>query len=274
MSLVSFCSAKGSPGVSTLAIALGQLRSMTSQTVVLEADADGGVAAARLGLSYEPGLADLLSAFRRETPDPGEVLRFRQVITDRFGIVTGSGSADEMTAALSLSGLGVAVAAGSIPDTDVFADLGRVSARSPQLCFAARSVATLLVARPTIDEIQTLPSRVDSLIRAGAEPVLVCLGDRPYDPRDVADHLGVELFGVWVDDPTSAQSVWTGTADKRVIRSAWWRSTTTLADRVDALLTPTYAPIAAVGPGALPVDLTHLASEATGTRTPIERTFA
>ncbi len=69
MTLLSFCSAKSSPGVSTLAVALAHLRSAARPTVVVEADADGGVAAARLGLSYEPGFADLSAAFRRDIPD-------------------------------------------------------------------------------------------------------------------------------------------------------------------------------------------------------------
>ncbi len=78
MSLIAVASAKGSPGATTLTLALGLARPPARGCLIVEADPDGGSLAARLGLSYEPGLVELAAAARREMPDAATVDRFTQ----------------------------------------------------------------------------------------------------------------------------------------------------------------------------------------------------
>ena len=63
MSVVALSSPKGSPGVTTLAVALASWWPRPS--IVIEADPAGGDLAARLALPEEPGLVSLAAAHRR-----------------------------------------------------------------------------------------------------------------------------------------------------------------------------------------------------------------
>jgi hypothetical protein len=59
--LVAFGAVRSSPGVTTAALTIA---SCIDNSVLVEADWDGGVLGARLGLSREPGLTTLAGATR------------------------------------------------------------------------------------------------------------------------------------------------------------------------------------------------------------------
>lgn len=230
MTLIAVASAKGSPGVTTLCYGLAWHYPISGGRIIVEADPDGGVIAARRGCGFEPGLIELAAAVRRGgDAEPGLAAGFAQILGGQVLVIPAPASPEQVHAALTSSAAPMAKAVSALPMTS-FVDLGRVSARSPSLEFARRSVVTLLLVRPELSEIQHLPSRIETLQRAGGNVELVCVGHRPYDPVDVADHVGLPLFGVWPDDAEIAGTFWHDRhPSKRVARSAWWRSTYDLA---------------------------------------------
>ena len=255
MSLIAVASAKGSPGATTLALALGLARPPGRGCLIVEADPDGGSLAARLGLSYEPGLVELAAAARREMPAAATVDRFTQGLGGGLSVVAGPASAEQAQAALTTSAPSLASGLAALGAADCIADLGRVSAKSPSIEFARRAAVALLVVRPTVHDVQYLPSRVETLRRAGCVVELVCVGTRPYDPTEVAAHLGVPLFGVWGDDRPTTELLWeSGASTKRLRRSMWWRSTVDLASTVAMRMAPHYITDPVDRPGLLDED--------------------
>ena len=66
MSLVALVSAKGSPGVTTTALALAGTWPENRRVLLAELDPAGGDLAPRFGLHADPGVVQLGSAFRRK----------------------------------------------------------------------------------------------------------------------------------------------------------------------------------------------------------------
>ena len=65
VTIISVCSAKGSPGVTTLACALGAVWPAERRVMVAECDPSGGDIAARFGLSAKRGMTSLILEARR-----------------------------------------------------------------------------------------------------------------------------------------------------------------------------------------------------------------
>src|SRR5688572_10390884 len=90
-------SVRGAPGVTSWSLLLASAwPSPRTDRVVLEADADGGVLAARYGLGVEPGVAALVAAARRHDPrarwvDLADVARR---LSERVWVVPGPESAE------------------------------------------------------------------------------------------------------------------------------------------------------------------------------------
>ena len=65
--IVSLCSVRGSPGVTSwsLLLAAAWPGEYAAERVVLEADCDGGVLGARYGFGVDPGVVSLIAALRR-----------------------------------------------------------------------------------------------------------------------------------------------------------------------------------------------------------------
>lgn len=91
MSVIAVCSVSASPGVTTTVLALAAVWPDDGRLLVVEADVDGGVVAARTGIEVEPGLVTL-GASGRHGLDVDEVDRHIQKlppgevdVTGRFG---------------------------------------------------------------------------------------------------------------------------------------------------------------------------------------------
>lgn len=240
MTMLAVTSAKASPGVTTLAVALAATWPPSvgaGRALMVEADGDGGSLAARLGLGWEPGLVGLATAGRRSL-DGEVVMAHTQSVGERLAVMCGPPAAQQAQAAL-------ASVAGRLADRlaafegVVVVDVGRLGPLSPALPLARAAQLCLLVARPRLDEVQHLASRSRTLVDAGCTVGLVCVGDRPYDPVDAAASAEIELIGVWADDPRTAQALAEGRAVDRLLRrSALWRTaaelSTVLAERLTA----------------------------------------
>lgn len=242
MSVVVVCSAKASPGATTVAaaLALGWPASRERPVRIVEADIDGGVLAARFGLRATPNLADLAVAARRGISDE-MVADHEQSIADHVALVAAPTSGEQVHAALITLGTAVLDLAAD-PTVDTVVDAGRVSPRVPilvELC--RRAGLVLMVARPRRDEVEAVAARAAMLRDAGAAVGLVGNRvDRGADPVEFATIAGLPLVGVIGEDRRGA-AVLTGDTvlnERRLARSALLRHSADVAAAVIDRLRP------------------------------------
>lgn len=224
-------SAHGAPGASTVAMLLAAVwPEVAARTaVVVEADLDGGVAAARFEeLRTDRTLADVAVASRRSF-DTATLVGLSRPVWGSVPVVPAPCAPDQVAAALSAGGSRLAASLGSLPGCDVFVDAGRLRPGGP-LAPLLESATTVLVCRPRFEDVVVVGPRVRELAAAGAACRLVCVGAAPYDPADVAATVDAVLAGVVADDPRTAAVLCGGSgSDRRVRRSALWRSASDVA---------------------------------------------
>jgi len=191
VSVVTFLSAKGSPGVTTTAALTAAL--WPRSVVLLEADPAGGDLAARRGLR------------------PAQILQHTQTLAGGTRAVVGLGSSEQALAAGAGWGA-LARAAGELDrgtePVDLVVDAGRVEAGSVHLDLLRASDVVVLVVRAQTaavlharERLRVLGGalrRADGLLpRVG----LVVVADARREARD-ADQAAEILTGVgpWIDD--------------------------------------------------------------------------
>jgi hypothetical protein len=233
MGLICFGSVRSSPGVTATVLALAASWPGTPPPVVVEADPDGGVLAARYGLGRSgesPGLTSLATAARRGL-GAGELWRHAQELPGGAGVVVGPDGADSAIAALRSAGQELGSWLAAQPDVVALADCGRLRPGSPAVELVRCASRLVVVVRPRVEELQALSQRV-AVLGQLAPLGLVLVGDQPYSASEVSEHLGVEVLGVVAADPRGAQAL-EGAASARVLRrSLLARSALALAARL------------------------------------------
>jgi hypothetical protein len=193
--LIAVCSLKGSPGVTTLATALGARWPAGEHPILVEADPAGGDLMARFRLHESPGLVTLTVAARRNT-DPGLLAQHTQQLPGGLRVVIGPVGAEQARSALSvLAGGGSSPLrhAADQPGTTVIADCGRVDPDSPALPIIRRSDVMLLVARPHDDELAHVALKLQEAQRWSRRPCFVLVGDG-YPAGEVSRVLGIPVL--------------------------------------------------------------------------------
>lgn len=273
MTVVALASAKGSPGVTTLALALAHV--WPRPVLLAECDPAGGdVAAGFLAAAADPGrgLLDLTVAARRA--DLATALGGHLLALDGTGTrLLLAGLSDPAQAAVVAgwwdrlatlftalgtpggpappSGAGAGGVAGG--GLDVLADCGRLAAAHPPTPVLRRADTVLVVLRPTLRGIAQARAAVAGL-RTGDPTVdrrllAVPVGaGSPYPPREVARALGVPVVPVAADARAAAVFSDGAPARRRFAASGLLRSARTLADR----LTDPHSHRRAEPPTALP----------------------
>lgn len=222
MSLVLLGSAKASPGVTTATVLLAAARDAGERPLLVEADPDGGVLAARYGLAPEPGLVSAVAAARRGI-EPEEIGGHAQEIPGGVPVLVGPAAAEQAQAALAAAGH--LVRALRDLEAPVLVDGGRLRAGSPALGLAGVAELVVLVARPHLDEVHPLLHLVQGLRDECRAIELLLVGQRPYPPAEVAAAVGVPLLGVLADDGPAAAALRCGRGSPRTLqRSALVRS--------------------------------------------------
>ena len=191
MGVIAVGSLHGSPGATTLALDLA--RANGPDTLLIEADPDGGCLAARLELAVRPGLTELAGAARTGIATD-DLWRFAQLASGGVAVIVAHPAAEQVQAALRAAVHHVAAALQNV-DGNVLIDLGRVRPGSPALGFAALADTTIIVAANSVDSVVTIHHRRQLL--AGVGDVRLVLDDEsPYSAAEIERTTGSAVWGV------------------------------------------------------------------------------
>ena len=205
MAVVAFSSLHGSPGATTLAVAVAHHWEAVAgrQPVLVEADLDGGVLAARHQLGLIPGLTELAGSARLGI-DPSDIVGRAQRFPSGVAVVPAHPSSERTQAALRAAAGHLAAAFAGIEDADVLIDVGRVRPGSPVLPLLEAADRIVLVVRPVAELLVVAMNRLELLDRCAPIEV-VSVGSRPYGPTDVAAALGVADVLTVPSEPDAVQ---------------------------------------------------------------------
>ena len=247
--IVSLSSVRGSPGVTSWSLLLAAAWPGSSflERVVLEADADGGVMAARYGLGVDPGVAALVAAVRRHPAGAAgfELDELARPVAERVWVIPAPESAERSTPVWGSSTDEVAAAAAR-DDRVWLVDCGRLSRHSSAMAFARRAEVAVVVSGPRQDDLVSVPARLAALQRAGAASVAVLLvGDPDYGLGELRSFFGTGL--VWAVRPARdlAAMVNLALTSRRARRTWVWRQAVEVASEIaDRLNGPSMAAVA------------------------------
>lgn len=235
MSIVVVGSLRGSPGATTLVVALSAVWARAGRApLVVEADPDGGVLAARLGLGLHPSLTDL-AVRARGGVRPDEVWESTQTLPGGGPVVVAHPSPEQCQATLRNGSDRLAELLASVPGHDVLVDAGRLRPGSPALPLVEAASLVLVVVRPRLEDLATAAQRLGGLNHLG-NVGLVLVGDAPYSASDVAAALGVKVLAVLPVDARGAAALGGVAVAKGAARLPLMRSARTLAGDLAARL--------------------------------------
>lgn len=223
--IVSWCSVKGSPGVSSWSVLTAGKWPAESpfEIAVLEADPAGGVMATRYGLGVSPGAVDL-GVVAQRSPDQLDLSRIGRRVGERAWLVPGPIVAAEASAAWrhSVEQTASLLAA----DNRVwFVDIGRF--RPEFWPWLEASVLSIVVTWGHVDALVCAAPTIAELL--ATSPVKALIVGQPDHPiEEVGAFLGCPVIQVGgrqvVDD---SRTVWENTSRWR--RGGRWSEASDLA---------------------------------------------
>ena len=227
MTTIAVTGTKGSPGATTVALALAAVSAARSPLFV-EADPAGGDLAARCGAALDVGLVSFAASTRR-----GIGRCAPSTCTLRFSH-PGCGRCWPRPAGIkrrsALRSIGTAFGP-TLRDEDslVIIDAGRWEAHSPAGAVVAAASAAILVLRPTLEGVEHARWHLRSLAAVVDRVVAVCIGERPYPSDEVRGALPVDELYVVADDAGAANAL------GRCVRpDGWLRRSSIAAQRLGA----------------------------------------
>jgi hypothetical protein len=249
MALVALASAKGAPGVTTGALALGAL--WPRDIVVADCDPAGGDIANRMPdpegrpLDVDGGLL-ALAASARHGLAPEHVEAQLQTVVGGLRVLVGVRTPEQGMALGPLwQTLGPCL--DGLPGTDVIADCGRLTGGPGQLDVVKAARLLALLCRPTVssllhlrDRLPVLAARLHSDRADGVALGVVVVSDQPADVDGVAEALArqstpVRLLGRLPYDPKGAE-FFAGRLEGRVERTALVRGARDVAATIAGMV--------------------------------------
>ena len=243
--IVGLCADKGSPGVSTAAVALAL--AWPGLRLVLEADPSGGDLAFRARnphtgslLRADPALLTLAADARIGLPTDA-LPRYAQSTRWGIDVICGPPSATSYAPMRTLWPA-VADAAAAWPGTAI-TDLGRLYPGSPATPLAQRATALLLLTHVTVEGLHHLRDRVPELASGFGDPsqpvnpvAVVALARRRDGAAAVGqvtrvlDSVGspIPVLGHLAVDPATVHRLRSGPVTPRMLRSDLLRSAAAL----------------------------------------------
>lgn len=205
MTRVVLCSAKGSPGVTTLSCVLGAVWPAARGVVVAECDPSGGDLAGRFGLSTRIGMTSLVMTERQGGLGATDYRAHVQQLPGGLDVLVGPPGPDSASA-LDRE-LGVTTSDMSRFDCDVLADCGQLlpgAVGQEKMIRAADHV--ILVVHPDVAGVahaRWATTRISALSPSVASVVL--MGAGVFTTAEVAEELNITVVGVVPFDPGAAR---------------------------------------------------------------------
>jgi hypothetical protein len=234
--LISLLSAKGSPGVTTAALALGSVWPRTA--LVVDVDPQGGDMLAGVSGGRQPadrGIVDVLTDARHGDPRTALARYVTRPAAHSPLLLAGFGAPGQ---AATVPWTPLAEVLDGLPDTDVLADCGRYQPGHPLAGLLRRSRFTLVVTGSSLRAVRAA-ARALPLVRTelgipdedGSIGLLVVDPDRPYTTAEIEQGCRTEVVGTLPHDPAAA-GVWTdaGHPGRSFCRSRLQRAAAELAD--------------------------------------------
>lgn len=249
MGVVAFGAVR-SAGVTTTIAAVAATWPSSRRVLMVEADPSGGTLAACFGLPTEPGLVSLAAAGRRRV-EPGLVWAHTQPAPHEGALLlAGPVAAEQARAALDMTG-DLLAGLGRL-DADVLVDCGRLDPTSPAVPLFTAADLAVLVARPQLPDLQHLADWLQRHRPAAAELGTVLVGPAGFAAADIAETLGVPVWGQLPHDPAGVAALSSGPS-RGLSRSPVTRHARSLAETLTARLplSAVAEPLDGVGGGAL-----------------------
>jgi Flp pilus assembly CpaE family ATPase len=200
-------SVKGSPGVTTAAVALAAAGTTDGRALVVELDPSGGSVQVYTDTPAAPGIVEVAGRLRwgGSTASVDDSVTFLpdgvpSLLAPTSGLV--AASVIESASARWMPALhGAAL--------DVVVDAGRWDPSQPSARRIAGADLVALVCRPTMAGVEHSRHLIDRLRDAARRPVVaIVVGGQPYHPADVAEHLGLPLAGTVAWDARGMARLW------------------------------------------------------------------
>ena len=189
MTVIAVASVHGSPGATSLALDLAH---RSGDSLLVEADPDGGCLAARLNLGARPGLTELGGAARTNI-DADELWRFAQQTSSGLSVIVAHPAAEQVHAALRAGALHIGAALRRLT-CHVIIDVGRVRPGSASHALLAAADHTVIVSHNTVEAIVSLRDRA-AILRGVPAPIVVMATSRPYAGTEVEFASGQSVWG-------------------------------------------------------------------------------
>jgi hypothetical protein len=218
--LLAVASVKGSPGVTTAAVAFAAAWPTSRPAgmpvvpvVLVEADPAGGSVGGWYRLDEHPGLLSWAAAARS---GPAPLAGHTQTLPGGLTVVPGPLGPAQARAALGvLAQTGTLPAAAAAGGVVVVADCGRLDPQSPAGPIAAGAGVLVVLVRPDPYELARLASRAVELTGGGRwEVVVVLAGPSAWPAGQVEAAVGLPVAGVLPHDPRGAAAL-TGAGTRR-----------------------------------------------------------
>ena len=205
MTIVSICSIKGAPGVTTLACLIGATWPVHRCVLVAEADVSGGDLAARFSLSSRRGWTTLSASIRRDGAG-SSIAEHLQQLPGGLDVLIAARPVD-VRAATGPEGTALrSVGTGGAEAWDVLVDLGRVGTERPTPgAWLEHSDAVVVVTRADAASALQLREQSSALVGACSGPVgLGVIGVGGHGARQLSAFTGIPLISEIPHDPIAA----------------------------------------------------------------------
>ena len=205
MTVVSFLSVKGAPGVTTLCCLVGGTWPAHRRVMVVECDPSGGDLATRFGLSARCGWPTLATSARREGGGT-TIAPHLQQLPGGLDVLVGTRPSDLPLA--KSAEVSLLARTWSAPDDpwDALVDLGRLrQGDDDSQAWLHRSDSVVVVTGSEAASVVQVRERAPALRSRYEDRLgLVVIGSGPHQSVEIEAFTGIRLFGELPSDPVAA----------------------------------------------------------------------
>lgn len=237
--IVALGSVRGAPGVTSwtmLLAAAWEQDSVDRGRVVLEADPDGGVLAARYGVGVDPGAITFAASHRRGVGESLEVAEHSRDLGSNVMLIPGTESADRAASMWRDAAPTTALAIAGNSHFDWFVDCGRFRPESPSLAFTDVAALTILVVGPMIEDLLQLPATLRLLRPRNGTVATLIVGKPAHGVQEIKDFLRIEHVFLAPSSRNLPAETAAILSTNRARRGWLWRSALTLVAELKATM--------------------------------------